>query len=390
MKKLSLAVASFVVATSAWALPYGSVGSSVTTEVWYVQSNDPVASGPDYCGNNSCTAHNRVLREYNKIPVYNMPHGSQPSDHADAVYHIKEVYESDKKVSTPSDRLIPTTGISNDEGHSFSEGVGYANAAKLKMGAAARSHSNNFDSELADTFPANQGQVTAEFTNKLRVEAGTSGLSDGDVVQLVLSLRLDGFMDVTTDSSNGDSWAHSKMWAELEVIDTTAGLDNRHMWEELATFYGDMSVETYAVVNNANLNYGAIHSYAYTATSNTGDEHMDGKREYDDRNDDVVYHAKYNFDTGVLELTFDVIVGNEISFFGYLETWASTNGTANAKADFSNTFSNSVVSTVDGVVLKWELADGNSSAPVSVPEPGSFLLMLAGLAGILRRACKSA
>lgn len=371
VKKISLVVVSTLLfSTTAFALPLG-YGSSVTTysqNVWPEQSGNVLP-----CGTSDCTNPDLVLSEHST------QYYGAGSDGLDNYIHTRRYgYESaDHGVKTPGTLAAPL-GYTAVEGRSRASNHGYADAGANKMGVASGAYSHGAG-------PLTTAHTTAEIGNKLVVSAGTSGLQDGDTVRMSMNLRLDGLVKTSATSYPYDSYAGSNMWASFKVVGNNEnGAPNYD--DPLMVFGADMEMSAGDVYSPYwGHSYSADMDQSYWARSNTGENiSFFDSSHHEEQDLATKYLESFMFDTGLLTIEFDAVIGAELWFLGYLETWASAAGDATALTDFSHTFGSNVFSTIAGTELKWLIPD-TSGIPVDVPEPGTLSLTLLGLAALWGR-----
>ncbi|MDX1635219.1 MAG: PEP-CTERM sorting domain-containing protein [Marinobacter sp.] len=363
-----------VLATPVLAMPI-DFGSKVVVRGSHVASQ-PGSVIPGACGA-SCSNPDLV----------HSSESSQDYDGQNRIYDYTYIYQSGShgvaNRPAPDGALPPLTPL---PGHSRVSNYGYTDAGQTRMGGAAWATSDG-PGYLTESRTIN------EMTNRATVGAGTSGLQNGDTVRLALNFRLDGVVRNGAEAWPANSYAASNMWASFKVAtaETLPGPNGQSgyaLGEELAYFGASMEAEAGDVyLPYWGHSYSATMNQDYWGRSNTG-QTLDGSDGESFQGSAFSwYEQQYNFDTGLLSLEFDAIVGQELLILGYLETWAMAAGTAFTATDFSHTFGNVLTSTIDGIDLDW-LIPAASETPVSVPEPQSAMLMALGLAGlVLRRRC---
>lgn len=369
-----LIVSSLLFSASALALPVGGYGSSVSTyskNVWPKEIGNTMPCGSADCG------HPDLVYEEHKSEFHSPGTGTGTgADRYDIYIHTDQYgYESaTRAVKAPG--TIPEWGsYLPREGTSNVNTYGYADAGASRMGASSSAHSWG-------AAPLTTAQTETEIGNRLIVGAGTSGLKDGDTVRLAMNLRLDGQVNTSAVSYPDNTYAGTHMWAGFRV----AGQGEHGQIDydnPLMVFGADLEMsagDVYAPYWKHS--YSADMEQSYWGRTNTGQRiSFSDSSHRQEQGWAAEYLESFAFDTGLLTLEFDAIIGSELSFLGYLEVWASASGNARAWNDFSHTFGSNVFSLVEGTELNWLIPD-LSDSPVAVPEPGTVGLLVLGLLAV--------
>jgi hypothetical protein len=212
--------------------------------------------------------------------------------------------------------------------------------------------------------PAVRAAETISIKNQFTVLPGTTSKTTNDTAQLTISFRLEGTL-------NANYNAHSRMNGDISVTGGAQGTA--------------VSVSGYAnlltgpiFTNNGSISSSRSLSYS----TNAGANHNEN---------DNVSNSLYGFDTGLLTLNFNALVGTTYDVNLSLILLSEANGDGNEGASltqFSNGLSASIIST-DGTFVSWLIApmkgdlDGNSL--VDLTDEILALQTLAGMkpAGIL-------
>lgn len=270
-----------------------------------------------------------------------------------------------------------------ENGKSFAWSAGSADAANLNLRASAKAFSTPTNTVFTDSW------METEAANRFMVLPGTSGLKIGDTTTLQLKIRLDGTLHGEATSYPGAGWAHAEMSAGLRIYDYSIEECGEGCWSPAQASFGASSeLEAYDV--NADYwgySYAAYWEESWKTSSNISDyaSHSDSWGETQN-GDAMHYEAGHYFDTGMLTLEFEAIVGNPLDIEAYIYTYVNANQDAEALADFANTFAFGVTPTVDGAKIDWE------TSPQAVPLPGALPLLGTGLLwlfGLRRRQARN-
>jgi hypothetical protein len=265
-----------------------------------------------------------------------------------------------------------------ENGKSFAWSSGSADADNLNLRVYGKALSTPTNNVFTDSW------METAAANRFMVLPGTSGLAMGEVTTLELKFRLDGSLHGEATSYPGAGWAHAEMSAGLRIYDYSIEECGEGCWSPAQASFGASSeLEAYDV--NAGYwpySYAANWEERWSTSSNISpyDSHSDSWEETQN-GDAMHYEAGHNFDTGILTLEFEAIVGNPLDIEAYIYTYVNANQDAQAWADFANTFAFEVNPTADGAMIAWNVA------PQAVPLPGALPLLGAGLLGLfgLRR-----
>ncbi len=264
------------------------------------------------------------------------------------------------------------TGWSLVNGESFGFTHGYADAGSLKQGVSAQVISSPNNYHFSDA------RISTEATNRLTVLPGTSGLAEGDTTILTLKIRVDGVLHTEATSYPGKGWAHAEMDAGLTVRDYAIQIDTGEgMWTpSQASFGASCELESYDVsFPHWGYNYSSNWEKSWRYDSNIDAGHSyrlsDGVTHI---GDSFHYQEGLSFDTGMITLTFEAIVGHTLDFESDMYLYVDANNDAMSYADFGNTFAFDVTAA-NGVALQWQV----------VPEPATILLLGAASLFIRRK-----
>ncbi len=175
--------------------------------------------------------------------------------------------------------------------------------------------------------------INLRFGNTLTVGPGSTGLANGEVVQLLMTLQLDGTLLTTPPSSSGGSLA--EMTASYEVVEPVPDGGPLFPSEEgggaptpVVDFDSRFQQQHYPSGD-------VYRTEGWDLATNVGDGQW--KDEYDEGRNAGPVTAP--FDVGSLTATFEATVGTELTMSGYLSTLASAHGDgAVAESDFFDTF----------------------------------------------------
>lgn len=236
--------------------------------------------------------------------------------------------------------------------------------------------------------------AAVSYSKKLEVTAGTSGLNAGDPAQLTLTFHLDGRLaiggvphDAAAISSSASMNAHFTIYDPAVIT----GDDSTY---EVARFSADARRTQYEVLPDATIPDGAqVHTkdYNWSLTSNHPGEPV---HEY---HDGYLHQVAYNadteggttvppafvpdFDTGILNVTFDTYVGAILDISAGLAVETASDALSEspyASANFMNTFA-----------LDFQPAAGFEGLALvsnaAVPEPASLSLLALAIPLVARR-----
>lgn len=292
----------------------------------------------------------------------------------DGDYVSLDGYESDDShVSYQSFSGGVGSGWTVGDGESFGLTSGYANAGNMSMGVSAQSISTANNRHLSDA------SISTSVSNRLMISPGASGLVEGDTTTLAIHLRLDGSLQGEATSYPGKGWSHAEMRAGLSVHDYAIQIDTGEgFWSpSQASFGASCELEAYDV-------YKSVWGYSYSANWEESWNTESNISPYDsyhnswsatELGESFLYQAGDHFDTDELTFLVEAIIGHTLDFDADLYVYVDANNDAVSWADFANTFAFSVVSTVHGVGLDWEI----------IPEPSTMLLLLLGVGGLLMK-----
>lgn len=266
--------------------------------------------------------------------------------------------------------------MSLENGEGYSATSGRADASNLHLGSYTSAIST------PDNYRADSRMYT-KASNRFTVSPGTSGLSNGDAVTLELSVSLDGSLYAAGTPHPGTSdGAQADVTAGLAIFD---GYSNQIVDFDAA---GQMWGITAWLMSTGKFIFSSGWTESWQANSNisSGISHTDSGR-YSDYGGGE-HAASHFFDTGLLDLQFEAIVGQtlDVDFFLNIQVYAG--GDMQARSDFNNTFAFGLSSTVEGAQIDWEIPP--QAQPV--PLPGGLMLLGSGLLGLLglrRRQAKN-
>ncbi len=257
------------------------------------------------------------------------------------------------------------------EGKSYSTASGYADARNLKLGVSAWAISRPGNGTFTDAF------MNTGASNRFTVLPGTSGLSTGDTTTLQLSIRLDGALFADARSWPGSGWAHADMSAGLSIYDYGISVSNGEGWSspKLASFGASSKLEASNVYKPYwGYSYSSPWEESWATESNISSRSShSNSSENRELGEGMYYKANHHFDTGLLTLSFEAIVGHTLDVEAFLNTYVNANNEGEALADFDNTFAFGVTPTTNGLLVDWE------TGPQPVPLPGGLLLLGSGL-----------
>ncbi|RJX28620.1 MAG: PEP-CTERM sorting domain-containing protein [Desulfurivibrio sp.] len=261
-----------------------------------------------------------------------------------------------------------------ENGKSFAWSSGSADAANLNLRAYGKALSTPTNTVFTDSW------MESEVANRFMVLPGTSGLKIGDTTTLELKIRLDGSLHGEATAYPGAGWAHAEMSAGLRIYDySIVECEEGCSSPAQASFGASSELEAYDVYAPYwGYSYAAYWEESWKTSSNISDYTSSSDSWSETQNGDAMhYEAGHYFDTGMLTLGFEAIVGNPLDIEAYIYTYVNANHDAEAWADFANTFGFEVNPTVEGAQIAW----GVDSQPV--PLPGALPLLGSGLLGLL-------
>lgn len=250
------------------------------------------------------------------------------------------------------------------------------------------------------------GDSNASFSNSAVVQSALDPItnlplySDGTPVQVSVSLRFDGNMDLssgnlqTASASNGGYTTSSGAFASFTLNDpniTYSGGEIDGLPQDLISFQANFYGENSSLFDYAKGRYVAEEnsSTLWSLTSNHGDNlgvntsyNCDGTVAFT-----CGYYNGYgesfmsNFGTGLQTVTLDTTIGATLNWDGNVDVFNQAYGaTASSYSDFSNTLGVNLNPITSGV----SLAFSQAQVPLStVPLPASLWLYLSGMIGLV-------
>jgi hypothetical protein len=237
---------------------------------------------------------------------------------------------------------------------------GHAEAKYLRVGGETTA-----SAFLQRNPPAVRAAETISIKNRFTVLPGTTSKTTNDTAQLTISFRLEGTLNAYYN-------AHSQMSGNITVTGGSQGT--------AVSASGYANLLTGPIFTNSGSMTG---SRSLSYSTNAGANHNES---------DNVSTSLYGFDTGLLTLNFNALVGTTYDVNLSLVLLSEANGDGNEGASitrFTNGLSASIDST-DGTFLSWLIAppmkgdlDGNSL--VDLADEILALQAIAGMkpAGIL-------
>ncbi len=311
------------------------------------------------------------------IPIALCALGSLASEaQAEAQYSASSYYryqESDYQSHSWSDsdpkHVSFGTGATGPSSFTLRDGDGYAaswghaDAAALDLGSSswAVSTPNNY---LA------QAQLDATALNHLTITPGTSGLPNGQPVNLQLQVHLDGTLSVSGTPHPGVSdGSTSNVTASLTIHDPEG-----NTLAQLSAS-GSLSGITSWSMFTGEFQYGAKWTETWQTQSNIhpADPHNDS--DTFSATGGGLKTASHSLNTGWLLLDFQSTVGQTLNVDALLRTNASASGDCASQSAFGNTLSLALTAYDPGLGLSWEV----------IPEPASLSLLLFAGPMLLRR-----
>lgn len=256
---------------------------------------------------------------------------------------------------------------------------GRADAANLNLGIHGSATSLPTNSSFTDTY------MYTKASNRFTVSPGTSGLANGDVTTLQLKIRLDGTLHAEATSWPGKGWAHADMDASLAIHDYSIQdcLDGDGCWSPTQASFGASSeIEAYDVYSP----YWGYSYYGYwgddwqTSSNVSPYDSYHDLGEHEEHDESFHYEEGHSFDTGVLTLEFEAIVGHTLDLDAFLDVYVNANHDGKAWADFANSLAFGVTPTIAGTQIDWEIGSPQTQP---VPLPGALPLLGSGLLGLI-------
>lgn len=234
------------------------------------------------------------------------------------------------------------------------------------------------------------------FSKTVQVQAGTSGLSDGDAVTLDVLLRLEGSshagppgLDPSLPQATTDGrWQYATYGERyLASTDVRAEYTVRDLSRQVCT-EGCSPAEVIGFGYSAHVLYdtlyGAEVSSSWTAAQPFTQVSGTPTPQSSNGDTDIGYFGGFGWDavdTGVIRLKIDTHIGSFLQMTGEISSLLQTNGmkvSSEAVLAFGHTFDVDVLPTVAGVTVAGELP-----TIAAVPEPASWALWAGGLVALL-------
>ncbi|MBN2064116.1 MAG: PEP-CTERM sorting domain-containing protein [Sedimentisphaerales bacterium] len=259
----------------------------------------------------------------------------------------------------------PWSGATIEDGQSRVYVAGHASASNLNLGAGVQivsTANNQYDSDLF---------IGVDASNRLTVMPGNSGLSIGDTTVLQLKVRLDGNLHTEAVAHPDKGYANVELNAGLTVYDQAITIDTGegYITPSQATFGASCELESYDVYAPVwGYNYSSYKESSWQIESNISEgENFDYFDEKTGSEDSMRYSDSLGFDTDIVIIDIEAIVGHTLDFEAYVDIYAYAADDCLLTADFNNTMAFEV-SSLDDVSLSWAV----------VPEPASLALFAAG------------
>jgi hypothetical protein len=260
-------------------------------------------------------------------------------------------------------------------------------------------------SSMASGAASTDTSTSIGFSKTVLVDPGSSGLAFGAPLTLTLSLQLHGINETGYMPPPSGGTAFSADWSRiLTSIDSSFA----YRMVDLDDMVCDEGCRPRQL---ARFDYGSRLLYDAVRTADGAAYDIDERSGWDMFGTVSGYQAspyvndyssgvsaipgsvRREINTGVLRITLDTFIGHTLKIDAWLDLFNQSYSlglAGSALGDFRNTFDADLRSDVAGVELIGEL--GGIAAVGAVPEPGSWVLLLAGLAGLLgwrRRAGRS-
>ena len=289
--------------------------------------------------------------------------------------------------TTPAFGSLTATGPYSTSTHS-----GQAFAPTQTLRASVNLSASQSGSTPTNSWLSASAKTESSFYKEVLIGAGSSGLSPGTVVPLALTVNLHGIVSTggsgATDLQRVLSSLDSSLDYRVHDLDDQV-CDEGCRPRELATFgYGSRVVYDYNFGGDGLVDLGTRHGWSTLGTLSPYAEFL-GPNYYID-NQPYVSSFGYVLSTGMLQINFESAVGHTLRATATMDSFAQALGVGGvgwSLGDFSSTFDAELSSPVAGLLLVGE----TPGVLAAVPEPGSWALMLAGLAalgGLARRSAR--